>query len=133
MDKRIYDIGHARYKINLDALSALIEEGRNQEAQNPPGACCSEEPRDAEAAKVCNERELDCIFSEVMQLYREYTRSGSMDVLVTLKCRLEEVSLRYRSFALAEEVLCINSCLPYERRVPCGQGEKRLEILQTRH
>ncbi len=55
---------------------------------------------------------------EVMQLYNEYARTENLDVLVRLKDKLEQVSLRYKSVALAEEVLNINSCLPYERRVP---------------
>ena len=91
MQKYIFDIGRAKYQLNTEAFSPLRDGGN----------------------------EVDEVFEEVMQLYREYARTGSMDVLVSLKCRLEEVSLRYRSMALAEEVLAINSCLPYERRVPC--------------
>jgi len=135
MDKRIFDIGHARYKFNTEAFSDLMEEGRGGAAENGAQAPCSAEeaPCDADAAQVSHDQELQTIFTEVMQVYKEYARSGSMDALVRLKCILEEVSLRYRSLALAEEVLNINSCLPYERRVPCDECGKRLETLQTRH
>lgn len=107
MDKYIFDIGRARYKISSDALCALME-GRGGE-EGRPGAAVAQQ-------RVAGDGEGE--FEEVMRLYREYARTGSLDALVGLKSRLEEVSARYRSMALAEEVLAINSCLPYERRVP---------------
>lgn len=106
MEKYIFDIGRTKYKINTDAFAVLIEEGH---------------------------REIERTFDEVMQLYREYARTGSADVLVSLKCRLEEVSSMYGSVALAEEVLHINSCLPYERRVPCDRSVDDFEELRLRH
>jgi hypothetical protein len=135
MYKRIIDIGNARYRISLDDLSAMMEEAKDGAAEIRTQTSCpsNEGLREVDVAKVGVGDELEGVFSEVMRLYQEYTRSASMDVLVRLRCRLEEVSLRYRSFALAEEVLNINSCLPYERRVPAGNLAKDLDVLPTRH
>lgn len=122
MYKRIIDIGNARYRISMDDLSAMMEEAKNGAAVTPTLASCpmNQGLREVDLAKVSGGDELEGVFPEVMRLYQEYARSASMDVLVKLRSRLEQVSLRYRSFALAEEVLIINSCLPYERRVPAG-------------
>jgi hypothetical protein len=119
MEKHIFDIGRAKYRINTDAFGALMELGGDR-AERLPQGCPGAVPGqlDAAAAAAGQRLEIEAVFEEVMRLYREYARTGSMDVLVDLKCRLEEVSLRYQSIALAEEVLNINSCLPYERRVP---------------
>jgi len=135
MYKRIIDIGNARYRISMDDLSAMMEEAREGAAGIPMHASgtTDEGLREVDVTTVGSGDELEGVFSEVMRLYQEYTRSASMDVLVRLRCRLEEVSLRYRSFALAEEVLNINSCLPYERRVPAGNLLKHLDVLSTRH
>lgn len=112
MVRSILDIGNAKYKIDRLALCRFREEARrNVDA----GA----DERKAEPhASTSIEETLDCVFMEVMQLYNEYAHTESLDVLVRLKDKLEQVSLRYKSVALAEEVLNINSCLPYERRVP---------------
>lgn len=122
MYKRIIDIGNARYRISMDDLSAMMEEAKNGAAVMPILASCPKDEGlpEVDHAKVTGGDELEGVFLEVMRLYQEYARTASMDVLVRLRCRLEQVSLRYRSFALAEEVLIINSCLPYERRVPAG-------------
>lgn len=135
MEKSIFDIGRVRYKINMDAFSNLMEQvsGESSDHKPPTSADAGRDPIDAASANLGDHREIEGLFDDVMQLYREYARTGSMDVLVTLKCLLEEVSLRYRSVALAEEVLNINSCLPYERRVPCNSCGEKLEELRLRH
>ncbi|WP_136525812.1 hypothetical protein [Geomonas ferrireducens] len=113
MVRSILDIGNAKYKIDRLALCRFREEARrNADAGADERKA---EPRDV---RPSIEESLDCVFMEVMQLYNEYARTESLDVLVRLKDKLEQVSLRYKSVALAEEVLNINSCLPYERRVP---------------
>ncbi|WP_129126390.1 hypothetical protein [Geomonas oryzae] len=113
MVRSILDIGNAKYKIDRLALCRFREEARRN-------ADAGADERKAEPcdARPSIEESLDCVFMEVMQLYNEYARTESLDVLVRLKDKLEQVSLRYKSVALAEEVLNINSCLPYERRVP---------------
>ena len=120
MVKCILDIGNAKYKINRDALSLFIQEAQQQAASaSASGAdgCREQSSLDCEAGSFLVDVALETIFREVMQLYHEYARSESLDVLVRLKSKLEQVSLRYHSLALAEEVMNINSCLPYERRV----------------
>lgn len=131
MEKYIFDIGCGRYKINTDALHAFLEEAAEEQLKASSGAAPGSPG--AATADGCSESEIEHVFEEVMHLYREYARTGSMDVLVSLKCRLEEVSLRYRSVALAEEVLNINSCLPYERRLPNGKHQEVLEDLHLRN
>lgn len=117
MDKRILDIGCAKYQIDRNALFLFMEEA----AGNRENPCCgSEEGESDAAANLCADQAVEQIFWEVLELYNEYNETGNLDTLVQLKCRLEEASLRYRSLPLAEEVLSINSCLPYERRIPCG-------------
>lgn len=112
MVRSILDIGNAKYKIDRLALCRFREEARRN-------ADAGADERKAEPHLGTSiEESLDCVFMEVMQLYNEYARTESLDVLVRLKDKLEQVSLRYKSVALAEEVLNINSCLPYERRVP---------------
>lgn len=114
MVRSILDIGNAKYKIDRLALCRFREEARRN----------ADAGADAGKAEVCDdvrpslEESLEHVFMEVMQLYNEYARTENLDVLVRLKDKLEQVSLRYKSVALAEEVLNINSCLPYERRVP---------------
>ena len=129
MDKRILDIGNARYKINRKALCQLMEQVKRNAATGAPDACrgAKEGACNADEEKICADESLECIFTEVMLLYNEYARCESMDALIRLKCKLEEVSLRYRSLVLAEEVLNINSCLPYERRIPRDKAEKHLQ------
>lgn len=118
MVKCILDIGNAKYKINRDALSLFIQEAQQQGASPSDADGCREQGSpECEAGSFLVDAALESIFKEVMQLYHEYARSESLDVLVRLKCKLEQVSLRYHSLALAEEVMNINSCLPYERRV----------------
>jgi len=128
MVKRIIDIGYAKYRIDRQALCVFMEEAKHTPAASAPEGCrCADgEPEAADAVEESSDQEVERICGEVMQLYREYARSESMDILVRLKCLLEEVSSRYRSLALAEEVLHINSCLPYERRVPCCREDRDL-------
>lgn len=97
---RILDIGNARYRIDRSALKRFMLEAQESAAKES----------------------LDAIFDEVMGLYGEYAVTGKLDVLMKLKCKLEQVSLRYKSLELAEEVLNINSCLPYEWRVGSCDG-----------
>ena len=117
MDKRILDIGCAKYQIDRNALFRFMEEAAGNR-ENP--RCGSEAGESDAAANLCADRAVEGIFWEVLELYNEYNETSSLDTLLQLKCRLEEASLRYRSLPLAEEVLSINSCLPYERRIPCG-------------
>lgn len=123
MERHIFNIGYAKYRINTDALSVFMEEAKNSATEEQADPYCDAE-KGAGNTKVCADRAVEDVFAEVMHLYHEYAGSQNMDALVRLKCRLEEVSLRYRSFVLAEEVLSINSCLPYERRVPCGNAQE---------
>lgn len=115
MVKSILEIGNAKYKINRLALCRFKEEARENAMA---GTDEREVLPEMAGGSVSLDESLDTVFREVMQLYNEYARSESIDVLVRLKDKLEQVSLRYKSLALAEEVLSINSCLPYERRVP---------------
>jgi hypothetical protein len=123
MVKRIVDIGNSKYKIDGHALCVFMEEARSNAAGNPSLADCQAArgqcgPGEAKAAA---DGELEHVLAEVILLYNEYSRSESIDVLVRLKLKLEQESSRYRSLALADEVLSINSCLPYELRVPCNK------------
>lgn len=102
MVRSILDIGNARYRIDRNALRRFIAQAQDSVA----------------------EESLDAIFSEVMGLYGEYAVTGKLEVLMKLKCKLEQVSLRYKSLELAEEVLNINSCLPYEWRVRYCNGNE---------
>ena len=72
---------------------------------------------DADAWGRPNDQEITSISEEVLSLYQDYQRCQNIEVLVKLKCRLQDVSVRYKSHVLAEEVLSINSCLPYELRI----------------
>lgn len=114
MVRSILEIGNAKYKMNRVALCRFREEARRNAGAGEDES--GGEPLVSVSLSV--EESLDCVFFEVMQLYNEYARTESLDVLVRLKNKLEQVSLMYKSVALAEEVLNINSCLPYERRVP---------------
>lgn len=116
MVKSILAIGNAKYEMDRSALLRFRREARQSSApQDPqPGMVPGSEPLPLGA-----EETVDASFDEVMQLYNEYARSQNLGVLVELKSKLEQVSLRYKSVALAEEVLNINSCLPYEWRVGC--------------
>lgn len=117
MVRSILEIGNAKYKIDSRALSRFKEEVRqNVMAGIGEGEAVPERLYGGRSL----DDSLDAVFTEVMQLYNEYARTESIDILVRLKNKLEQVSLRYKSLALAEEVLNINSCLPYERRVPTG-------------
>lgn len=123
MERQIFEIGRGKYKFNKRALNAFIEESKLRESaldRNGSGTTAA-----ASYAGEANDKELQCILDEVMALYRDYMRSESVDLLVLLKCRLEEVSTRYQSHVLAGEVLNIISCLPYERRVPCDKNSLR--------
>lgn len=111
MVRSILEIGNAKYRIDRGVLNRLFREASHSASDGGETTSCgSEEP-------------LEVVFNEVMGLYNEYAVSGRLDVLLKLKCRLEQVSLRYRSMALAEEVLTINSCLPYEWRIGSCSGQ----------
>ena len=123
MVKSILEIGNARYEIDRDALRRFMREAQQSAAmQGVPDIGEQQSPDGREAEAFSADESIDTIFIKVMQLYNEYAMSGSLDALIKLKCKLEQVSARYKSFALAEEVLNINSCLPYEWRVRCCGG-----------
>ncbi|GFO66030.1 hypothetical protein M1B72_14075 [Geomonas paludis] len=122
MVRSILEIGNAKYKIDRIALGRFRDEVRQNWSRE------SAEAAPEAGGDVTLDESLDAVFLEVMQLYNEYAKSESIDVLLRLKDKLEQVSLRYKSLALAEEVLNINSCLPYERRIP-----KDCEISPTKH
>ena len=126
MVKSILAIGNAKYEIDRNALTRFMREAQQSAAMqgvSDIGEQQSPDGREAEAFSA--DESIDTIFIKVMQLYNEYATSEHLDVLIRLKCKLEQVSLRYRSHALAEEVLNINSCLPYEWRVRCCSGRSR--------
>lgn len=115
MVRSILEIGSAKYKIDKYALGRFKEEVlQNVPAVDDEGEAVAE----TSGCSGSLDESLEQVFAEVMQLYNEYARSESIDVLLRLKDKLEQVSMRYKSMALAEEVLNINSCLPYERRIP---------------
>lgn len=120
MVKTILEIGNARYTISRTALSRFRDEAR-QYAEGESAPDESEVSADADLGYSSVDGSLDLVFTDVMRLYNEYAMTESLDVLVKLKRKLEQVSLRYKSVALAEEVLQINSCLPYEKRVPLNK------------
>ncbi|MBU5612766.1 hypothetical protein [Geomonas azotofigens] len=123
MVRSILEIGNAKYKIDRIALGRFKDEVRQNWTKVSPDVAVPEAGRE-----LSLDESLDAVFKEVMQLYNEYAKTESIDVLLRLKDKLEQVSLRYKSLALAEEVLNINSCLPYERRIP-----KDSEIRPTKH
>lgn len=128
MEKVIYDIGNAKYKVNRLDLFRMMEETRMNLAESSSETCRDNETAaESDTPSGRDEAALSDSFTDVMRLYNEYARSESLDVLVKLKCLLEEVSTRYKSMALAEEVLTINSCLPYDRRVPCPEPGENLD------
>lgn len=111
MVRSILEIGNAKYRIDRGTLRRFMREARQSTwPREGSGEVC-----DA-AAAPCGES-LEQVFNEVMGLYNEYAVTGRMEALMKLKSKLEQVSLRYKSLTLAEEVLNINSCLPYEWRV----------------
>ena len=114
MVRHILDIGSGRYEFDKKTLDSFIEEARNR----PTEGGIAGVPEVAGSAGDPNGTEMQCIFDEVMALYHDYMKYQNVELLVRLKCRLEEVSIRYHSHVLAAEVLTINSCLPYEHRVP---------------
>ena len=123
MVKSILEIGNARYEIDRDALRRFMREAQQSAAmQGVPDTGEQQKPGGSEAAAFSADEPIETIFIQVMQLYNEYGMSGSLDALIKLKFKLEQVSSRYKSLALAEEVLNINSCLPYEWRVRCCSG-----------
>ena len=123
MVKSIIEIGNARYEIDRNALRLFMREAQESAVmQGVPGIGEQQSRDGGETAAFSADEPIEITFNRVMQLYNEYTISGSLDVLIELKCMLEQVSLKYKSLALAEEVLNINSCLPYEWRVRCCGG-----------
>lgn len=123
MVKSIIEIGNARYEIDRNALRLFMREAQESAAmQGVPGVGEQQSQDGGETAAFSADEPIEITFNRVMQLYNEYTISGNLDVLIELKCTLEQVSLKYKSLALAEEVLNINSCLPYEWRVRCCSG-----------
>ncbi|ACH39774.1 hypothetical protein Gbem_2770 [Citrifermentans bemidjiense Bem] len=124
MVRTILEIGNAKYEINCDALKRFMREARQSAVLRGELEDDKEKVLTyAAGAKAPVEASIDMVFDEVLQLYNEYARTEDLVVLVQLKSKLEQVSLRYKSLALAEEVLNINSCLPYELRVNCSQGK----------
>jgi len=116
METRIFEIGRGRYSISRSLLGSFLMESKKRVSEGEPHDGPFRAAGDR-AGEPCD-RELRRIFEEVMELYDDYMRFESVDLLLRLKCRLQEVSVRYSSHVLASEVLAINSCLPYESRIP---------------
>jgi hypothetical protein len=116
MKNNIFEIGSGRYTFDANTLDSFIAEAKKRNVDFGL-------PDDLSRADIPNEGEIERISEEVMSLYHDYAQCQSVELLVGLKCRLEEVSLRFKSHVLAEEVLTINSCLPYEQRILCGGKE----------
>jgi hypothetical protein len=114
MARHIFEIGSGRYRFDIKTLDSFIDEARNSPAAHQSVGA----PGTGRSPDALSDQEVQVIFDEVMSLYNDYTRCQSVDLLVRLKCRLEEFSIRYKSHVLAAEVLNINSCLPYEQRIP---------------
>jgi hypothetical protein len=110
MEKNIFDIGSGRYTFDTNTLDSFIEEAKNRLSE-------FDLPDAAGTTDVPGQVEIERIIAEVLSLYQEYMECQRVEPLVQLKCRLEEVSIRFNSHVLAEEVLTINSCLPYEQRI----------------
>ncbi len=124
MVRSILEIGNAKYEIDQDALKRFMREARQSAALRGELDDGKEKVLTYSASvSPPAEASIEAVFDEVLQLYNEYARNDDLDVLMQLKAKLEQVSLRYKSLALAEEVLNINSCLPYERRVNCIRGD----------
>jgi len=121
MEQNIFDIGSGRYIFDAKTLEAFIEEARNRSSESGEKALLEI----SDLADVPSDWEMQCIFEEVMALYHDFIQCQRVELLVRLKCRLEEVSIRYKSHVLAEEVLTINSCLPYEQRIFYGSKVPR--------
>lgn len=113
MVKNIFDIGSGRYQFDKKTLNSFLEESRNRPL--PPEA--AEDPGAGRAAGQLSDREQQGFFEEVMALYHDYMICQNVEVLLRLKLKLEEFSVRCNSHVLAAEVLNINSCLPYELRL----------------
>jgi hypothetical protein len=118
MVRDIWDIGSGRYLFDRQTLHSFLEEAKNR-----PSLGCSENAdtvhgaSDHDELDELDEQEMQRMFDEVMSLYLGYLRCQKVEMLVRLKDRLEQYSIQYHSHVLAEEVLNINSCLPYEHRV----------------
>jgi len=110
MQRHIFGIGSGTYQFDRATLDSFIEEARNRSTGAQAGESCT-------AALTPSEQETQSVFEEIMSLYQDYQRCGSLELLLKLKGRLEEFSIRYHSHVLAAEVLNINSCLPYEQRI----------------
>jgi len=121
--KCILDIGNAKYKIDKNSLNLFMQEVRGTDFAPYPDSSLDQGSLDDAICDRFAQGAPGRIFREIMQLYNEYARTENLDVLVKLKVKLEQASSRYKSLVLAEEVLTINSCLPYERRVTCNNGE----------
>lgn len=116
MEKQIFDIGRGKYVFDMQTLHYFIEEA-NSRGQHD-GSWCATRGYEVAVDESPTEEEMNSVFDEIMSLYREYLHCQNLEVLVKLKARLQDYSVRYQSLVLAEEVLNINSCLPYELRVP---------------
>jgi hypothetical protein len=110
MQRNLFGIGNGRYEFDRQTLDNFIEEAKNR-----AGLTAGEQGAAATTAG-CADWETRYVYEEILGLYREYQRGQSLDLLIRLKCRLQEISVRYGSHVLAAEVLNINSCLPYEKR-----------------
>jgi hypothetical protein len=113
MQRNLFGIGNGRYEFNRQTLDNFIEEARRRASSHYA------EVDSAETANppVCGDWETRYVYEEILGMYREYQKCQSLDLLVRLKCRLQEISVRYGSHVLAAEVININSCLPYEKRI----------------
>jgi hypothetical protein len=119
MQRHIFGIGSGKYHFDRQTLDSFLEEAKSR-TQAPlagAGGWGAEHPGDQETQHV---------FDEIMSLYHDYQRCQHLDLLLKLKHRLEEFSIRYQSHVLAAEVLNINSCLPYEQRITWSEDKGRI-------
>jgi hypothetical protein len=121
MVRSILDIGSGRYEFDKQTLTSFIEEAKSHPSGFlSVGVTVADES--APLGDTEREQAAQDIFAEVMSLYHGYISCQNLDLLVKLKNRLEEYSIKYQSHVLAEGVLNINSCLPYELRIPVSGG-----------
>lgn len=121
MQRHIFGIGSGKYRFDRQTLDSFLEESKSRTqvpvTEAKGGGWGSESPNDLETQRV---------FDEIMSLYHDYQRCQHLDLLLKLKHRLEEFSIRYQSHVLAAEVLNINSCLPYEQRITWSEDKGRI-------
>jgi hypothetical protein len=127
MARHILDIGSGRYTFDRKTLSAFIDEARNRPSLTYAGTSGVQTAPEQDPCDGRDEQEMQRMFDEVMSLYLNYLRCQKVEMLVRLKDRLVEYSIQYQSHVLAEEVLNINSCLPYEHRISLPQSRLKQE------